>query len=246
MFRNIPPVTKNLLIINFLVFIAINVLDSRAGGAIMDYGALHYWGSDSFFPSQLVTYMFMQKDFMHLFFNMFALWMFGSVIERTMGPARFLFYFVSCGIGAALIQEGVFAAMVHYYGSEVVATFGADAIATVKAEGADVLRHGLNYSDPLLGMYNSLLNTEMIGASGAVYGVLLAFGFLYPRQPIYLMFIPVPIQARWMVLGYGVLELLQGLSNNPGDNVAHFCHLGGMLVGLLILIYWRRRLRHGL
>ena len=242
--RRIPPVTLNLLIINAIIFVAINVLNSRMGDAIIDLGALHYFSSELFRPTQLFTYMFMHEDFMHLFFNMFALWMFGTVIERTMGGARFLFYYISCGLGAALIQEGVFAIMAHHYAQVIVTEYGQEAMNMVVREGADIMANGQNYADYYLGAYNSLVNSPAIGASGAIYGVLLAFGFLYPRQPIYLMFIPIPIQARWMVIGYGAIELLQGLSNNPSDNVAHFCHLGGMLAGLLILLYWRHRFKH--
>jgi len=243
--RKIPPVTLNLLIINAIIFVAINVFEGRHGMQIMDWGALHYFGSELFRPTQLFTYMFMHEGFMHLFFNMFALWMFGTVIERTMGPARFLFYYLSCGLGAALVQEGVFAIIAHHYTEVILSTYGQEAINEVIKNGAAIMSNGQNYTDYYLGAYNALLNGPAIGASGAVYGVLLAFGFLYPRQPIYLMFIPVPIQARWMVLGYGVLELLQGLSNNPSDNVAHFCHIGGMVVGLFILLYWRKRFKNG-
>lgn len=239
--RRIPPVTLNLLIINALIFLAINLLTGRAGSAIMDFGALHYFSSELFIPSQLLTYMFMHENLMHLFFNMFALWMFGSVIERTLGSGRFLFYYISCGLGAALVQEGIYAIAIHHYADVIVNNFGQEALNEIVNNGADIISRGLNYSNYYMGAYNGLLNAATIGASGAIYGVLLAFGFIYPRQPIYLMFIPVPIQARWMVLGYGILELLQGLSNNPSDNVAHFCHLGGMIVGLMILLYWRRR-----
>lgn len=241
--RNIPPVTLNLLIINVIIFAAINILSPRLGDTLLDWGALHYFGSELFKPTQLLTYMFMHESFMHLFFNMFALWMFGCVIERTLGSARFLFYYISCGLGAALVQEGVFALMINHYAGMVDTMLGADFMREITTNGADVLARGMNYSNYLAGTYNGLLNGATIGASGAVYGILLAFGFIYPRQPIYLMFIPVPIQARWMVIGYGALELLQGIGNSQSDNVAHFCHLGGMLAGLLILLYWRRMIR---
>ncbi len=222
LWRQLPPVTKNLLIINLIVWAAINTLGTRLGNTIVEYGALHYFSSDNFYPYQLFTYMFMHEGFTHLFFNMFALFMFGGIIERTLGSPRFLFYYISCGLGAALIQEGVFALMINHY------------------EGLMTpIPNALNYE---LGSKIWMLeNIPTLGASGAVYGILLAFGFLYPRQPIFLMFIPVPIQARWLVLGYGALELLQALNNNPSDNVAHLAHLGGMIFGLLMLLYWRHK-----
>lgn len=236
MWQQTPPVTKNLLIINVIVWIALSILQSRTVGAIVNAGALHYFTSSEFLPSQLFTYMFMHEGFAHLFFNMFALFMFGGIIERLLGRSRFLFYYVSCGIGAALIQEGVFALMINHYTN----LLPPDALDVVSREGAGVLSNMMNYSDPAMGRLNLLVNIPTLGASGAVYGILLAFGFLLPRQPLYLMFIPVPVQARWVVLGYGALELLQALNANPADNVAHLAHLGGMVFGLLMLLYWKR------
>lgn len=233
-----PPVSKNLIIINFLVWAMINLLGSRFDAAVMHYGALHYFTSSDFVPSELFTYMFMHEGFMHLFFNMFGLFMFGGIIERTLGSARFLFYYVSCGLGAALIQEGVYALIINHYAGVLG---DPQALEVICRQGASVLREGMNYSDPTLGHLNVLINVPTLGASGAIYGVLLAFGFLYPKQPIYLMFIPVPIQARWMVLGYGVIELMQTINYNPTDNVAHLAHLGGMIFGFAILLYWKHK-----
>lgn len=235
--RQIPPITKNLLIINLIIWAAINTLGSRFGSSIIDIGALHYFTSSDFLPSQLFTYMFMHESFTHLFFNMFALFMFGGIIERTLGGKRFLFYYVSCGLGAALIQEGVFAIMVNHFENLIDNPLALDEI----AQNGAAIHEGKNYIVPEMARLNALINIPTLGASGAVYGILLAFGFLYPRQPIFLMFIPIPIQARWMVLGYGVIELLQAMNNNPSDNVAHLAHLGGMIFGLLILLYWRRK-----
>lgn len=236
--RQLPPVTKNLLIINAIIWAAINLLGIRYGNSIVQYGALHYFTSPDFLPSQLFTYMFMHESFTHLFFNMFALFMFGGVIERALGSKRFLFYFVSCGLGAALIQEGVFAIMVNHMENLIDNPLAIDAIAQ---NGAAALHEGKNFIDPDMARLNVLINIPTLGASGAVYGILLAFGFMFPRQPIYLLFVPVPIQARWMVLGYGVIELLQAMNNNPTDNVAHLAHLGGMIFGLLMLLYWRKK-----
>lgn len=233
--RNTPPVTSNLLIINLIVWGALNFFSSPTAQKALDFGALHYFTSPDFLPTQLFTYMFMHYSFMHLFFNMFALWMFGGIIERVLGSKRFLFYYLSCGIGAALIQEGVFAVMIGNLSN------GLDPMAL------ESIRTGRIYlgMDPetMERCYKiySLINAPTLGASGAVYGILLAFGYIFPKRPIYLMFIPVPIQARWMVIGYGAIELLQAMNNNPGDNVAHLAHLGGMIFGLIMLIYWRRK-----
>jgi len=235
--RQLPPVTKNLLIINALIWVVINIASPRYETLIMQYGALHYFSSSDFVPSQIFTYMFMHEGLSHLFFNMFALFMFGGIIERTLGSSKFLFYYVSCGIGAALIQEGVFALIINHHASLLDPL----TVSNIANDGADVLRNGMNYLDPNLGHLNLMINVPTLGASGAIYGILLAFGFIYPRQPIFLLFIPVPIQARWMVIGYGVIELLQAMNNNPADNVAHLAHLGGMIFGLLMLLYWRRK-----
>lgn len=240
-FRALPPVTKNLLIINVIVWAFLNLVPSTTSAKAEQLGALHYFTSSDFNPAQLVTYMFMHKSFMHLFFNMFALFMFGMVIERVVGSARFIFYYVSCGIGAALIQMGVFAVMISNLESQIPADMLPSVLETIHSEGAAIMSQGMNYAAPIIGELNALINIPVIGASGAIFGVLLAFGFMFPRQPLYMMFIPVPIQARWFVMGYAAIELLQGISNQAGDNVAHFAHLGGMVIGLLILLYWKKK-----
>lgn len=231
-FSRIPTITKNLIIINFIVWLATMVLSSRTEFDIEKFGALHYFEASDFNPVQLITYMFMHADFTHFFFNMFALFMFGTTIERTLGQKRFLFYYISCGLGAAIIQE-----ITWYFTWESIFTMPlanqngisleemSQAIAQAQAMGIDM---------PFL---NQLLT---VGASGAVYGILLAFGMIFPNQPIYMMFIPVPIKAKYFVIGYGAIELLYGLSM-ANDGVAHFAHLGGMLFGLLMILYWKRK-----
>lgn len=235
--RNLGPVTKNLLLINLIVWAAMAFTGDYATSRMLRYGALHYFTSEDFLPSQLLTYMFMHESFTHLFFNMFALFMFGGIIEASMGSQRFLFYYISCGLGAALIQEGVFAIII----SHTAAQLSPEMVDAVYAQGNELLSQGMSFVDPAMHKLNLLINIPTLGASGAIYGILLAFGYIFPRRPIFLMFIPVPIQARWMVLGYGVIELLQAISNNPGDNTAHLAHLGGMIIGLAMLIYWRKR-----
>lgn len=234
-FRSLPPVTKNLLIINVIIWLALQLFPASTRGTFMDICALHYFTSDNFNPAQLVTYMFVQENFFHLFFNMFALFMFGNIIERAVGAKRFLFYYLSCGIGAALIQLGVFALMISNAAGHLPEGVTVTDIINLHVPA------GMAPSNPDVFQIWSLINTEVIGASGAVFGILLAFGYMFPKAPLYLFFIPVPIQARWIVIGYGAIELLQSFNNNPGDNVAHVAHLGGMIIGFGILLYWKKK-----
>ncbi|MDR2843627.1 MAG: rhomboid family intramembrane serine protease [Candidatus Symbiothrix sp.] len=190
-FYSIPPVTRNLLLINILVWLACAV----SGGRLVYFLGLFSIDGGHFSPYQLVTYMFTHQAFSHLFFNMFALFMFGRSMESYWGPKRFLTYYLVTGIGAGLIQ-----------------------LLVCHLQGIDSLT---------------------IGASGSVFGILLAFGMTFPNAPLFLMFIPVPIKAKYMVLGYGLLELYYGVANQSGDDVAHFAHLGGMLFGIILILYWR-------
>lgn len=231
----IPPVTKNLLAVNILIW-AVMALFPKVGFSLDNVLALYYIESPAFKPFQLLTYMFLHSSFTHLLFNMFALWMFGSVIERALGSKRFLIYYVSCGFGAALIQEGVFGIMVAKYHQ----IYSPEAFEEIIRRGLHALQMDLNFTDPTAGALNKLVNAPVVGASGAIFGILLAFGMLFPNQPIYLMFIPIPIKAKWMVLGYGVLELFMGVSG-VASNVAHWAHLGGMLVGVFMILYWKKR-----
>lgn len=231
---SIPPVTKNLLIINVIVWLAMLVLPQRLGIDFIRFGGLHYFLAPDFNPVQLVTYMFMHSTdtFAHLFFNMFTLWMFGITLERVMGSARFLFFYMTVGVGAGLFQELVWS--FTWEGSMlkwVSYSTGAPLSAVKEAFAAGQLSE---WQDFFLNRYQ-----VTIGASGAIYGILLAFGMLFPNRPLYLMFLPVPIKAKWMVLGYGVIEVLLGLSSN--DGVAHFAHLGGMIFGFILLYYWKKK-----
>lgn len=233
-FSRISPVTKNLVIINVLVWLFMAVVPSSRV-SIDSYLALHYFTSPGFNVAQLVTYMFIHSGFTHMFLNMFALLMFGSVIENALGSKRFLLYYISCGIGAALIQEGVFGLMIAKYSN----MFSPADYQDIITRGFEALKQNMNFTDPSAAKLNDLVNTPMVGASGAVYGVLLAFGVLFPSQPIYLMFIPIPIKAKWMVVGYVVIELVCGVGGYA-SSVAHFAHLGGMLIGFLMIMYWKK------
>lgn len=234
-FANMPPVTKNLLILNVLIFGVMElvpVIDAR----LTQWCALHYFTSPGFNAAQLLTYMFLHGGFTHLFFNMFALVMFGGVIERTMGAKRFLTYYLSCGIFAALVQMAAYAVALHpYYGM-----FPPDELKYIIDEGWKAINMGMNFTDPTMAKINLLVNGPMVGASGAIYGIILAFGMLYPNQPLYLFFIPVPIKAKYLVIGYGLIELSLGLGSVT-DNIAHFAHLGGMIAGIILILYWKKK-----
>lgn len=235
---NIPPVTKNLIIINLLIWL-VEALYHRFANIVIDYGGLHLFSASGFNPAQLITYMFIHapNNPAHVLFNMFTLFMFGSTLERVWNSKRFFIYYIICGIGAALVQEVVWLlTYMHDYISEIsrqnlITYNNAKALidSAIAAGDSGWLRN--------IEMYKNFMVT--IGASGAVYGVLLGYAFVFPNQPLYLFFIPVPIKAKYMVIGYGVIEFLLGLGNS--DMIAHFAHLGGMLFGLVILLYWKKK-----
>ena len=216
-FSFLPVVVKNLLIINGILFLADLAL-ARFGIDLNSILGLHFFMASDFKPFQLLTYMFMHGNFSHLFFNMFALWMFGNTLENIWGPKRFLLYYILCGLGAGLIQEGV--QYIEYI---------------TKLSQYQMVNTG-NGLIPM-SQYLNLMTT--VGASGAIYGLLLAFGMMFPNSMIYLYFF-VPIKAKWFVIGYAVIELMTGIFSS-GDQVAHFAHLGGMLVGLVILLIWKKK-----
>lgn len=237
-FRSIPPVTRNLIIINLLIWL-IEYISGSFGYRLVDLLGLHYFWSFSesdFNPAQLVTYMFLhdRNSIMHVLFNMFTLYMFGRIIEQTWGSRRFLFYYFVCGIGAALFQEAVWALSLKH---EFI-----DAITPRTGLASDTVRNYLaTRPEQFAALMDNFRNALVtIGASGAVFGILLAFAFLFPDIPLYLFFIPVPIKAKYMVAGYAVVEFFLGVSGN-GGTVAHFAHLGGMIFGLILLLIWRRR-----
>ncbi len=193
-------------------------------------------GSKNFMPVQFVTYMFMHGSFMHLFSNMFALWMFGSAVENVWGGKKFLTYYFVTGIGAGILQLII----QHFELAEMYDVLSPEEIAAIKNEGAEILRQGMNYSDSLLAKFNANFHIGMVGASGSVFGILLAFGMLFPNSVLYIYF-AIPIKAKYFVMLYGLFELYTAIQNNPGDNVAHFAHLGGMLFGILLIYYWRKK-----
>lgn len=219
----IPTVTKNLLIINVLFFFGMIVAE-RYQIDLNDYLGLHFFLAENFNPVQFFTYMFMHADFSHIFFNMFAVWMFGSILERVWGPQKFLFFYIVCGLGAGIIQELVQFATFFYTGMS-----GYESVALPSGQ--------------TLPMDIYLNSWCTVGASGAVFGILLGFGMNFPNERMFIFPVPFPVKAKYFVIGYAVIELLLGISNNIHDNVAHFAHLGGMLFGFLVILYWRYKRR---
>tara|TARA_B110000495_G_C22877092_1_gene511548 strand:- start:232 stop:960 length:729 start_codon:yes stop_codon:yes gene_type:complete len=232
-FSHLPEVVKNLLIINGLFFLATWALQNR-GVDLSNLFALHQFQSPDFKPHQLITHMFMHADFTHLLFNMFALWMFGKTLENMWGGKRFLTYYIITGLGASII----YMAYIQFQINSI--NIDPERYNMIINKGNDLLNNNQNYSDPNLGKFNLLINVPMLGASGAVYGLLLAFGMLFPNSLIYLYF-AIPVKAKYFVGGIGVLALISGIGNNPGDNVAHFAHLGGMIFGIILLKYWKKK-----
>lgn len=219
MFRQIPPITKNLLIINVLAYLAAVVMKG-SGIDFNEIFGLHFFMADNFHLYQLVTYMFMHGGVTHLFFNMFALWMFGCVIEQTWGSRRFLWYILACGVGAGLFQE---AAQFVQYAVEGLAAFNM-----------------VNVGGMIIPTSEYLNMWVTVGFSGAVYGILLGFGMTYPEERIFIFPLPVPIKGKWFVMLYAAIELFSALSTSS-DGVAHIAHLGGMAVGYIIIRHWRQQ-----
>ncbi len=224
--RNIPIVTKNLLIVNVAVFLASYFFGKDASGVsvLNNWFGLHFFMASDFHIYQLFTYMFMHGGFEHILFNMFALWMFGCVVERVWGPKKFLFYYIVCGVGAGLFQEAA------QYITYVVKDLGA----------YDFVNTGMARIP--MSEYLNLWTT--VGASGAIYAILLAFGMIYPNERIFIFPLPIPIKAKYFVMGYAVIELASAMFTS-GDGVAHIAHLGGMVFGFFLIRYWRKQLDGG-
>lgn len=235
--NNIPPVVKNLIIVNVLIYVATFILE-QSGLNLYTYLGLHFPLSEKFRLHQIFTHMFMHGGLTHIFFNMFALYMFGRVLESVWGPKRFLTFYLVTGIGAAVLHSAV--NYIEYV--NVTSKLTPEQIAYVKETGYQIWSEGKNFSEPLLGKMNMILNVPTVGASGAVFGILLGFGMLFPNTQLMLLFPPIPIKAKYFVMGYGALELYLGFSQ-PGSNVAHFAHLGGMLFGYFMIKYWNKNSR---
>ncbi|MFW5805251.1 MAG: rhomboid family intramembrane serine protease [Bacteroidales bacterium] len=234
-FSNLPPVVKNLLLINIGMFLLLVLVQLIYKEDLNIYLGLYQPQSDAFKPYQLVTHMFMHGGLAHIFFNMFALFMFGRVLEQVWGGKRFLIYYLVTGFGAALLHM-----LVGYLQAQnLLSELPPGTLSKIQTEGLEALRTGKNYVNPEMARLNAVINTPTVGASGAVFGLLLAFGMLFPNARLMLLFPPIPIRAKYFVIGYGALELYLGLTQQ-GSNVAHFAHLGGMLFGIALIYLWKK------
>jgi len=233
-FAGMPPVVKNLIIINVVMLILAELL-KISGINLNGIMGLYFPKSEFFRSWQVVTHMFMHGGFVHLLFNMFALWMFGRVLEQVWGPKRFLVYYLVTGLGAAFFFELV--QYIQY--NKVMATISPEQLQMVYDSGGDAISQGRNFADAQMGKLNSILNVPVVGASGAVYGVLLAFGVLFPNTQLMFIFPPIPVKAKYVVIGYAAIELYLAITS-PGSGIAHTAHLGGMIFGYLLIRYWRK------
>lgn len=230
-FNNLTPVVKNLLAINIIMWLITLVapgfmLRWGVNFSLEDVLGMHYWAAEKFNPAQLITYMFMHGGFNHMFFNMFAVFMFGSALESVWGPRKFLFYYLVTGVGAGIVQQLFWTIQFQpiFEAMNVTIQQSPEFAASIISQKVDFLNKFIT-----------------VGASGSVFGLLLAFGWLFPEAKLMLLFIPYPIKARIFVLLYGVVELFLGVANFSGDNIAHFAHLGGMLFGLVLILIWKKK-----
>ncbi len=258
-FGGLTPVIKNLLIINVLTFFATSAIESTFNYDITQNLALFFYKSEYFRPFQFITHMFMHGNLGHLFFNMFALWMFGKAIESVWGSKRFLIYYFVTGLGAAALHT-----LVNLYSFTVIENAAATFMKMPSPEGfmmflneyfpqvsinpeyidawslyPDNPQYIADSTELIQNLIVSKMNIPTVGASGAVFGVLLAFGMLFPDTYLYIYF-AIPIKAKYFVMIYGAIELYAGVMNQPGDNIAHFAHLGGMIFGYLLILLWKK------
>jgi membrane associated rhomboid family serine protease len=231
-FFGLPPVVKNIILLNVLMLIIDYAAKSVFGIDLTMVLGLYFPLSENFKPLQIVTHMFMHGGIWHLFFNMYALYIFGQVLENVWGPKRFFIFYIVCGLGAALTHETVIAFQYNH----LVQSISPENMKIFLNNGTEFLNNGDMNS--IQNLYN-LLHTPTVGASGAIFGVLLAFGMLFPNTQLMLLIPPIPIKAKYFVMIYGAIELYLALTQ-PGSNIAHAAHLGGMLFGYILIRYWRK------
>lgn len=225
-FSGLPVVTKNIIIINVIMFIASMALESK-GINLTRYFGLHYYLASDFKPHQFITYIFMHGNFSHILFNMLGVYIFGQVLEQVWGAKRYLIFYILTGLGAALAQYVI----MHFEITEVLRAVNDD-IASPFLLAADK-------TELINQKYDYLNRHVIIGASGSLFGLLAGFGMLFPNRELYLYFL-FPIKAKWLVILYGGFEIFSGLRNDPEDNVAHFAHIGGLLIGIILVLIWKK------
>jgi len=255
----LTPAAKNILIINGIIFILSDFIGLRS--YIIESFGMRYFHSENFQPYQILTYMWVHGGFGHLFSNMFSVLIFAPILERVWGSKKFLIYYLATGIGAGILYSGInyyenysFEVKVKSYEQNPSPESFRKLVLNNSSEYYNQLydfidsyeQNPSNSNDNLSIAYaNDLLKVKsdvpMVGASGAVFGILLAFAMLFPNMELMLLFLPIPVKAKYVVLVYGIYELWSEINRMPGDNVAHFAHLGGMLIGYLILKYWKRK-----
>lgn len=238
-------VTRNILIINLLVALAATVSHKvQPSFDWYSYLSLHFWKSSAFHPAQLFSYMFLHSlDWSHVLFNMFSLFMFGRLLEQVLGAKKFLIYYAFCGVGAAIVQEITWT--IDFWPMLQEMERCSALVSESVSSGTSMVFSNISMEFNSVEQWNTycdqiLCRPTTVGASGAVFGILLAFGMLFPELPMFLMFIPVPVKAKYMVIGYAALELFLGV-HGAATGVAHFAHLGGMLFGVILILYWRKK-----
>ncbi len=263
-FEVLPTIIKNLLIINGLVFLAQNTFAGPTSTfSFEDYFALHAWQSDLYKPWQLITHMFLHGDFSHILGNMFALWMFGSILENVWGPKRFLLFYMLCGVGAAVIHLAILSYQLVPLTNEyerLLLLSKTNASGFTEAVYNYAARHRIPLTqiladnkvslstpglapqlmDLMTTYYNKTVGTATLGASGAVFGILIAFVYLFPNTYIYIYFL-FPVKAKWLGILYFGFELFKGIQNAAGDNVARWAHVGGALIGFVLVYIWKKK-----
>jgi len=224
---NLPIATKVLLIANILLFGLKMLIPSLELDRIL---ALYYFENDFFKPHQLLTHIFMHANLPHIFFNMYSLVIFGSALENKLGLKKYIILYFISAIGAFSLQT-----FITWYDFSTVSS---DTLALLKTEGVKAISEGKNYVDSYLANLNIKFNTPMVGASGAIMGILISFAILYPNAKLQIFFIPISIKAKYFLPVYMLIELILGVSNFEWDNIAHFAHLGGAIMGGLLLLLW--------
>ena len=229
-FAGLPVVTKNIIIINVIMYLATLAFETVNIDLVKLFG-LHYYLDDDFKPHQFITYIFMHGGFSHILFNMLGVYIFGQVLEQVWGPKRYLIFYILTGLGAALAQYII----MHFEISDVLDIVNQD----INSRNLDTSQR----TELINQKYEYLNKHVIIGASGSLFGLLGGFGMLFPNRELYLYFF-IPIKAKWLVILYGGFEIFSGLQNNPTDNVAHFAHIGGLLVGIALVLFWRKDRNH--